>query len=160
MQAVSPLGSQVGPGVKIQVAVWRSQVTSPLQALPSALPGQSESATQFEQAGLALPAWQVPAAQASLMVQGLPSSQGALFCGWVHPVAAEQTSSVHTSPSRHLELLGVLTTVSFVSSHRSSVQSTPSDTTGGAAGWQPRSRRGHPGSRASCRRRHPWRRRR
>ena len=43
----------------------------------------------------AAPPWQAPPAQVSLVVQALPSSQGAVVLEWTHPEAGLQESSVH-----------------------------------------------------------------
>src|SRR5436309_13966084 len=47
----------------------------------------------------AAPPTQLPAAQASFVVQALPSSQGAVLLVWTHPVAGMQESVVQGLPS-------------------------------------------------------------
>jgi hypothetical protein len=92
---------------------WHHLLPSGLQSVASAAPAHLHPATVSQLSTvqgllssqvMALPL-QVPAAQVSLSVQALPSSQAAVLSEVVQPVLASQPSSVQALPSSQVLLL-------------------------------------------------------
>lgn len=73
-----------------------TQASVPLQGSSSSWGAQSAALWQAQALG---PALQAPAAQASPVVHGLPSSHGPAAGAWTQPVAGSQESAVQGLPS-------------------------------------------------------------
>lgn len=102
VQTVSALASHVtivaGLTLQLYGNAALSQNRVPSQKLPFSWPAQSALVAQPH---VLVPLLQVPVAQTSPLVQGLPSSQLTALLACAHPVAGTQLSVVHGLPSSH-----------------------------------------------------------